>query len=218
MKLAASILALSATALVCNAQTPPAADPTLDTTGVPFYVRILPRPAPEPWVKITPKQRFQYFASQTFTPFVILGSASGAAISQGLNSPKEWGQGWEAYGKRVGTSYGGTVAGNTVQYAAAAALHEDNRYFRAKGKGFKSRVGNVIISPFVAHNDQGGARFSTSGLLGMAGTATIPLAWSPPSWRTGGSILTNASIWYGVVAGVNLAREFFPDLVKKTKK
>jgi hypothetical protein len=218
MKLAASIVVLSTTVLICNAQTRPAADPTLDTTGVPFYVRVLPRPAPEPWVKITPKQRFDYYASQTYSTFVILGSVSGAAISQGINSPKEWGQGWEAYGKRFASSWGAVIAGNTVQYGAAAAFHEDNRYFRSKSSGFKARLGHVIISPFVAVNDRGGTRFSTSGFLGLAATSTIPVAWSPPSWRTGGSISINAAIWYGTVAGVNLAREFFPDLVKKTKK
>jgi hypothetical protein len=218
MKIAASILALSATVLICNAQTSPAADPTLDTTGVPFYVRVLPRPAPEPWVKITPKQRFDYYASQTYSPFVILGSMSGAGISQGINSPKEWGQGWEAYGKRFASSWGSIIAGNTVQYAAAAAFHEDNRYFRSKSGAFKNRLGHVIISPFVAVNDHGGSRFSTSAFLGLATTSTVNLGWAPPSWRTGGSICTNAAIWYGTVAGVNLAREFFPNLVKKTKK
>jgi hypothetical protein len=194
-------------------------DPTIDTTGAPAILKVFPKPAPEPFAKITAKQRFGYYASTTFSPSAILASGAGAGISQTINSPEEWGQGGSAYGKRLASSYATTVIANTIQYGAAAAFHEDNRYFRAaKGKSFVSRMGGVIISPLVAHNNRGGARFSTSAFIGAASYTAIPIAWSPKSWRDSNSISINALIWYGSVAGTNLFREFFPDLLKKYKK
>lgn len=198
--------------MACFAQTATADDPTLDTAGLPVYMKLLPKPAPEPWRKITPKENSEYLVSMTFSPGAVLGYAAGAAISQGINSPKEWGQGWGAYGKRFASSFGSTAIGNTVEYGTSFVFHDDNRYFRATGKSFGARLGNVIISPLIAHNDHGGRRFSTSALLGGAAASTIPLAWSPPSWQGGSQVALNAAIWYGETAGINLVREFFPSI------
>src|SRR5450432_413726 len=103
-------------AWTCAAETPPAADPTLDATGLPGYMKVLPRPAPEPWGRITHKQRFDQYAASTFSSSAVLGAAAGGAIGQAINSPHEWEQGWGAYGVRVTSSYGATLVGNTITY------------------------------------------------------------------------------------------------------
>ena len=187
-------------------------DPTLDPAGVPWIIRQLPQPAPEPWQKITPKQRWILYQQTSFSPTALLGAATGAAFSQWLDSPHEWGQGAEGYGRRLASSYGATIINGTIQYATSALFHEDNRYFRSSAKSFGGRFGSVVISPFVARNDQGGKRFSMSSFLGGAGQSVIPLAWSPPSWQGGGEIAINAAIWYGQTAGFNLVREFYPSV------
>ena len=200
--------------MACFAQTKVVDDPTLDTAGLPSYMKLLPKPAPEPWSKITPKENFDYFVSMTFSPGAALGYAAGAAISQGINSPEEWGQGWGAYGKRVASSFGSTAIGNSIQLGTSFVFHDDNRYFRSNGKSLGARLGNVIISPLVARNDSGGRKFSASAFLGGAGASTIPLAWSPPSWQGGSGIALNGLIWYGETAGINFVREFFPSISK----
>ncbi len=192
-----------------------AQDATLDSTGLPGVLKLLPQPAPEPWTPITPKQRFNHYASQTFSPLSALGAASGAAISQGLSSPKEWGQGWGAYGIRAASGYGGTLVGNTITFGVSALLHEDNRYFRSKTAGLGSRLGHVIASPYVSRNGAGSQHFSASMFLGSAGASSIPLAWAPPSWQGWNNVGLNYLIWYGQVAGINLAREFYPTVVRR---
>ena len=195
---------------ICTAQ-----DSTLDTAGLPVFLKLLPQPAPEPWNPITPKQRFDHYASQTFSPMAALGAASGAAISQGINSPKEWGQGWGAYGIRAASGYGGTLVGNTITFAVSALAHEDNRYFRSKTAGFGSRLGHVMASPYVSRNDAGSQRLSASMFLGSAGASGIPLAWSPRSWQGWNNVGLSYLIWYGQAAGVNLVREFYPTIVRR---
>jgi hypothetical protein len=217
MKIKRISLVLIAASIACFAQTAPVEDPALNAAGVPANHKLLPNPAPDPWQKITPKENFDHFVSMTFSPGAIIGYAAGAAINQGTNSPSEWGQGWSAYGKRVASSFGGTAVGNTIQYGTSFVFHDDNRYFRTTGKSFGARLGNVIISPLVAHNDRGGRRFSTSAFLGGAATASIPLAWSPRSWQGGSEVALNAAIWYGETAGINFVREFFPSISKRLR-
>jgi hypothetical protein len=207
-----------ASASECRAQAPPPSDPTLDTTGLPWVYKALPKPTREPWQKITNKERLTLYQQTSFSGMAVLGSATGAAFSQWLDSPTEWGQGAQGYGKRVASSYAATIVNGTIQYGMSAMLHEDNRYFRSTSNSFGGRLGAVIVSPFVAHNGSGGKRFSVSSFMGGAGQSTIPLAWSPRSWQGGSGIGINALIWYGQYAGTNLVREFYPSLVARHRK
>jgi hypothetical protein len=218
LKLSSLAVLLLVPLTVCRAQTSAPSDATLDTTGLPFVVKVLPQPAPEPWQKITSKQRLGLYQQTTFSGLALLGAATGAAFSQLLDSPTEWGQGAEGYGRRVASSYGATIINGTVQYGTSILFHEDNRYFRSTSTSFAARFGAVVISPFVAHNDHGGKRFSVSSFLGGAGQSTIPLAWSPPSWQGGSEISINAAIWYGQTAGTNLFREFYPSIAAHFRK
>jgi len=199
---------------ICSGQSAVPSDPVAQTRDLPAYLRVLPKPELEPWGKITQKQRWDHYASMTFSPVAALGAVSGAAISQAIDSPTEWGQGWGPYGVRVASSYGSTLVGNTIMYGSSALFHDDNRYFRSSSGGFFGRMGHVIASPYVARNDQGRKRFSTSMFLGSAGYSCIQLAWSPPSWQGWNNVGLNYLIWYGQVAGVNLVKEFYPSVIR----
>ena len=200
--------------LLCSGQGAPVSTPVEPATGLPLVLRVLPKPEVEPWSKITAKQRWDGYVAFTFSPFAGLGAASGAAISQAINSPEEWGQGWGAYGIRVTSSYGATLVGNTVTFGTSALFHEDNRYFRSHSDGFFGRLGHVIGSPYVARNDTGRRRFSASMFMGSAAYSGVQLAWSPSTWQGWDDVGINYLIWYGQVAGVNLVKEFYPTMVR----
>src|SRR2546423_350771 len=170
-------------ALICSAQTAGPADPTLDLRGLPSYLKLLAKPAPEPWRKITEKERFDQYAFLIFSPYAGVSGMFGGAISQWLDSPEEWGQGWGPYGVRVASSYGGNFIANTITYGTSAMFREDNRYFRSGKNRFNARLARIIISPYVAHNNAGHYRFSMSSFLGGATGSTVPLTWSPASWQ-----------------------------------
>jgi hypothetical protein len=189
-------------------------DPVAETHGLPAYVRLLPKPEREPWRHITPKERFQDYVGVTFSPVAALGVAAAGAVSQWDDSPKEWGQGWGAYGIRVASSYGSTLISNTVVYGASAALHEDTRYFRSTSDKFVGRLGHVIISPYVARSDNGHTRFSGAQFLGSASYSATQLAWTPGSFQGWDNIGFNYLIWYGKTAGVNFAKELYPSIAR----
>jgi hypothetical protein len=205
-------LLLSGT-LICSAQTAAQPDPTLDASGLPAYLKLLAKPAPEPWHKITEKERFDHYAFLSFSPYAGLSALFGGATSQWLDSPHEWGQGWGPYGVRVASSYGSNFVANTITYGASAVFREDNRYFRSGKDRFGARLAHVIVSPYAAHNNAGQYRFSASSFLGGAAGSTIPLMWSPASWQGWNNISLNYSLWYGTLAGINFVREFYPNIV-----
>jgi len=218
MKLNILSIHLIAPGTVCRAQTIAPSDPTLDRAGLPWVVTLLPQPAPEPWQKITPKQRWTLYQQTTVSGLAVVSAAVGAGFSQWLNSPSEWGQGAKGYGKRLASSYRALIIDGTIQYGTSALFHDDNRYRRSMAPSFGGRLGAVIISPFVAHNDSGGKRFSTSSFLGGAGQPTTPLAWSPQSWQGASEIGINGLIWYGQTAGANPVREFYPSVAAHYRK
>jgi hypothetical protein len=204
-------------ALFCSAQTAALPDATLDSTGLPGYLKLLAQPAAEPWHQITETERFANYASLTFVPYVGLASLFGGAICQALDSPHEWGQGGGAYRTRVASSYGSSFVAYTITYGTSTIFRDDNRYFRSNKDGFKARLVHVLFSPYEAHGNGGQIRFSASSFLGGVGGATIPLAWSPGSWQGWNNVAVNYAIWYGGLAGVNLVREFYPSLVHHYK-
>ena len=59
-----------------------------------------------------------------------------------------------------------TVSQNTIEYGVAAALGEDNTYYRCKCTGFWRRTGHAFASPLVARNNAGHKRPSIGYIIG----------------------------------------------------
>ena len=49
-----------------------------------------------------------------------------------MNSPKEWGQGWGAFGQRFGSNLAYNGIRQTITYGGSLALGEDTRYFASR--------------------------------------------------------------------------------------
>jgi len=161
------------------------------------------------FVPMTRSERLAHYAYSLFGPQAFVFSAARASIGQARNSPKEWRQGAEGYGRRYGSAYAQRIVGQTIENGAAFALHEDNRYFRSDKTGF-GRLGYAITSAFLARHDDGSRRISFSGIGGVAGSAFISRAWQPRSITSMGDGATTFGISMGVRVGLNVAREFLP--------
>ncbi len=162
------------------------------------------------YTPMTQGERAKYYVQHMFSPESVLRSAAGAAINQALDTPHEWRQGAEGYGRRFASSYGEHIVQASTMYGASAIFHEDNRYFRSGRSGFGNRLFYALTSTVLARQDDGERRVSVSRLLSYAAAASLSRLWQPPST----SRLANAGrvfgITLGVEAGFNVAREFFP--------
>jgi hypothetical protein len=165
----------------------------------------------------TPKHPYwEEYKQHTFGRKAIAPVASGAVGREIINSPHQWGRGASGFGKRVGTSFGVNVIKNSIQYPIAAVRHEDLHYYRSNEKGFFPRLRHALVSTVVTRKTTNGRKTVASGrIAGSLGSGIIASSWAPAGFSIAGGAATGG-ISLGVVAGTNVAREFWPRRHSKT--
>jgi hypothetical protein len=131
------------------------------------------------------------------------------ASTKGRNTPPEWKQGAEAYGKRFGSNFGIAGITTTTRYALAAAFREDTLYYRCQCKGVLPRLSHAIISTFSARRGDNGHRvFSVAAVVApYAGTMTAVYGWYPDRYGAKDALRMGNYSLLGYVGG-NIALEF----------
>ena len=168
--------------------------------------------------KLTERERFHLYAFSMVGPVPVLAEAVGAGLSQWQNDPKEWGQGWKAYGKRFDTNLAYNGVRQTITYGLSAGFHEDNRYFSSQRHGIMARTGYALLSTVTAKHPDGKRVFSVSAVAGIAGASAVSDVWEPPSRSGADGIARNAGISFATTAAFNVVREFLPDILHRRKK
>jgi hypothetical protein len=137
------------------------------------------------YTKPTERQKFRNYLFDSFGPYAIAEAAIGGAITQAKNSPPEWGQGWSAYGQRVGSTFGIALTTTTTRYALAQVFREDTIYYRCECSGILPRLEHALISTVTARRGDDGHRvFSFPALAApYAGSMTAVLGWYPSRYE-----------------------------------
>jgi hypothetical protein len=138
-------------------------------------------PPDRTYTRPTEKIKIHNYLFDAFGPYPIVGSAIAAGINQEDNSPPEWRQGMEGYGKRIGSDFVIAAITTTTRYGLAEAIREDTLYYRCQCKGALPRLGHAVISTLTSRRGNDGHRvFSFSALVApYAGTMTAVYGWYP---------------------------------------
>jgi hypothetical protein len=161
------------------------------------------------YVRPTQKIKLHNYLFDAFGPYPIVGAAVAAGINQADNTPPEWKQGAEGYGKRVASNFGIAGVSITTRYALSEAFKEDSMYYRCECTGIFPRLGHAVISTFTARRGADGHRvFSFPAVVApYAGTMTAVYAWYPGRYNASdGFRMGNYSLLAYV--GGNIALEF----------
>jgi hypothetical protein len=162
------------------------------------------------YVRPTEGTKAVNYAFDTFGPYPVAAAVVTAGINQFTNSPPEWGEGAEGFGKRFGSDFGISAMATSAHYGLAEALREDTLYYRCECGGVFPRLGHAVVSTFTGrHGEDGHRAFSFSALVApYAGSMIAVYAWYPDrfgakdAFRMGNySLLT--------YMGGNIALEFF---------
>ncbi len=165
---------------------------------------------------LSPGQKFELFVDNSVSVHAVMGSVLGSAIGQAADSPTGFGQGWNAYGKRFGSSLARGASGEFFgTFVLASALHEDPRYFPQRDPGFARGVKYAVRRLFVARSDDGREVANVSGLLGPLLGEGLANAYWPDRNRTAGDTLLRYGVGLATRAGGNLMREYWPVLYRK---
>jgi hypothetical protein len=143
--------------------------------------------------------------------FIFAGIST--AIRHAKNAPADWGSGLAGLGRRYASAFGQHLVNGTVQYSVAKALHEDLKYYPSEKPGFRPRVKHALVSTFYARKTTGeGQTIATSRFSGAIAGGFVSRAWQPARFHTFGSGISSAGISIAVDAGVNVLREFWPEI------
>jgi hypothetical protein len=157
----------------------------------------------------TEKTKIRNYLFDAFGPYPIAGAAILGAVNQAHNAPPEWGQGFNAYGERVGSHFGISLATTTTRYALAEAFREDTLYYRCGCTGVIKRMEHALISTVTArHGADGHRRLSFPALIApYAGASTAIYGWYPGRYDVKDSLRMGNYALLAAAVG-NIAREF----------
>lgn len=160
------------------------------------------------------RQRLHQMLMNVVGPVPLTTEGLAAGIGQELNSPREWGQGAPGYGTRFANDMGYNAVRQGITFGMATLLHEDTRYIRSTQHGVMPRAAHAVASVFNTRNQNGDNVFYAANFVGIVGGAAISQAWAPPSWHDPATAGRKMTLSILGSMGLNLAREFLPDLKK----
>jgi hypothetical protein len=167
-------------------------------------------PDPDTW-----QSKLSFHASTAYSPWSLAGTAAYTGLLQGIDFPREWGQGAQGYGKRLASELAYAGVRNTMSFALDATLHEDPRYYRSTDSGFWRRTKHAFRGTILTHTDAGGETFSWWRFGSAYGATYISNQWYPDRVNTVALDLTQGSTQIGFDFLANLGAEFWPDVKKK---
>lgn len=164
---------------------------------------------------LTWQDKLRFHADKAYGPTAIAGIAAYAAFLQDVNSPREWGQGGAAYGKRFASSTAASGIHGVLAFGLDSTLHQDPRYYRSLRIGFLPRAGHALRGTLLTRTDAGGETVSTWRIGSAYGTAFLSNLWYPDRLDTARQGFTQGSIRLGFDLVSNLGAEFWPDIKRK---
>jgi hypothetical protein len=176
-----------------------------------FYVSYEKDPAP-----LTAKMKFQLALKVSTDPVTAVGVLAVAGFRHAGDS-LNYGQGWDAYGKRLGataaTNFSNIMIGGAI---LPSLLHQDPRYFYQGTGTTGSRIRHAMFSPFITRSDSGKRVPNYSSIGGDLAAAGLANLYFPRTNRGPGLVFGNFAIGTAERIGAALAQEFI--LGKFTKR
>ena len=149
----------------------------------------------------------------TFGPASAARAAAGAGVAQASNTPSEWQQGLEGFGKRFASSLAKNIVKKGIQYPVSKLFHEELSYRPSGLTGFGPRLKYALVGVVITHNTTNGQRTVAKGeLSGAIGSGFISRLWQPASVRTAAAGVSSAGVTLGADAAGNVLREFWPEI------
>jgi hypothetical protein len=163
--------------------------------------------------RLTAGDKFQLFMQHTNSPFTFTAAGVAAGVGQAANTDPGFGQGWRGFRSRYGAALADTESHAFFsKFLIPVLAHQDPRYKRNGREPFAARVLDALSQIVETDDDEGEPQFNYSQVLGTAVSASISNVYYPPSSRGFRRTGYRAVTRLGTEAGMNVVREFLPDL------
>ena len=161
------------------------------------------------YIRPDAKKRFNRYVNSMFGPMSLAKRAASSGLATWTNSPEEWGDSWDGFGKRFAWATAGAVIKSTTMYGLEETFKLDSHFYHSKRRDVGSKVSNALLSTVTARNEKGKRVFGYPRIVGTyTGTMVAAYAWLPGDRNWKGA-LRSGTISLGFNAGFNLVKEFF---------
>lgn len=166
---------------------------------------------------LTARQKFEIAYRKTFAPALPIDSLAIAGFDQATNLGPLYGQGWDAFGKRVGYNAANFTTKSLFALAVVpVAFHQDPRYFRMGSGSFGARMKWVLRSQVVAFSDRGTSMPNYGKLIGYAASSALSNTYMPAQSISFANNLKGYGIKFAASTAICTVHEF--DLARFFKK
>jgi len=169
---------------------------------------------------LTGNERLKLYVRQTYmTPGIYIKTTLFAVHDQITNTNPGWGDGVDAFAKRLGDRQIQFIVQNSVTSAGDFALGWEPRYDRCRCARFWPRTRHAILRNFVTYDrTEQSLRPQVMPYLGAFSGAVLATTWQPgnPSWQVRGYQAAITQVFVGV--GINWLGEFAPEIVRVVRK
>ncbi len=171
------------------------------------YVTYEPHPEP-----LTTGMKFHLAYKSLSNPVFFVRTAAWAGVQQAVDTPGQWRQGAEGYGKRVGAGFADATAEGLIGNAILPSLlHQDPRYFYQGSGTKKSRALHAILAAFICKGDNGRTQPNYSTWGGSLISSSIALSYYPSSDRNAQHVFKSFGIGMGLHIAGGVVQEFILD-------
>jgi hypothetical protein len=153
-----------------------------------------------------------FYKGYLASPVSYIAIATSASAGWAAGEPEGWGRTFRGYGQRVGTEVVLYSAEEAVRDVGDAALGLDPRYFPCRCSSFWHRSRNALAMTVLAYDDSGKLHLDLPRFLGDYGGSMLVSTWYPAGYSPLAQGVRMGHVQIGLDAGVNLLREFSPDI------
>jgi hypothetical protein len=154
------------------------------------------------------KTRFKRYVKSVVGPTALAKNVVFAGYATWRNSPEEWGDKWEGFGRRFASGVGKSAIKGTTMYAMDEAFKLDSAFYRSKKTTVGGRLGDALVSAFTARKPDGRKVLGVPRIAGTYASSIIAAeTWYPKrfDYKDG---LKSGTISLGLNAVFNVFKEF----------
>lgn len=176
---------------------------------------MLALPAAQPVIPPPPTlhDRFNKYVRSTYEPGLLLPVLADSAYAHVTATHNQFGSDSAGFGERLGASTGMTEFHLFLEhFALAAVFHQDPSFQPLHVGTARQRAAYAITRVVVARGDDGRPMFNYARVISGFAGAGLANAFEPDERRSVGHTLGRALTGLASTAGMNLGREFWPEI------
>jgi hypothetical protein len=186
--------------------------PQSTTSSPSLWIPLKPQSQFQPYDPLTSSERLRWLFTNTLGPQHLLAGVLAAGFGTAINRPNEYGSHWKGWADRYNMRLSGVASSNAMEDGVGYLLHEDPRYFSARGLPFAARLRNVLRLTFIARRDDGSYGPAYARYAAISGNNFLTNAWRVRSEANAQSALIRIGEGFASQLVANAFEEFWPSV------